>query len=426
MKISVLIISYTFPPASGIGGRRWAKFAKYFNILGTSINAITVRSNSSMSEWKSDIEDIKSNIKFINSNYPKVLSTIPYSVLSKIKYHLALGFVKLFVKGNYFDKFSLARHNLCKAVEKSIRENKVSHVIVTVAPFHGAYIISRIIEKYPDIIFVVDFRDPWLNNKTAYGYESLKTKRKKFETKAEMKVMERFDYIVSVSEYMTNAFKKKYSHLNSSKFLTFENGYDPQDINLEPNNNLTDKENINITFTGALYNNSHRALEIMRSKMLEFSDLKIYQDIIKWNFYGDVKKDLLKPVNLIGETIFYGRVEKPKALNAIFSSDICLLILSDDIDYSFSTKFCEYVWFRKPIMVIADSSSPTGNFVSQNNIGFHLHESVSIDQILTFFNNIKSSKYYLDFDTSFLNVQEISKNYLQFLKSARKYSLLHN
>ena len=50
--------------------------------------------------------------------------------------------------------------------------------LVSVAPFHLATYVSEIILKYPKVNFIVDFRDPWVGNKTSYGYYSLNEKRK--------------------------------------------------------------------------------------------------------------------------------------------------------------------------------------------------------------------------------------------------------
>ena len=37
-----------------------------------------------------------------------------------------------------------------------------NNIIVTVAPFHLATILSKIISDYPQCNFIVDFRDPWI------------------------------------------------------------------------------------------------------------------------------------------------------------------------------------------------------------------------------------------------------------------------
>lgn len=420
MKKSILIISYIFPPTTGIGGRRWAKFAKYFQQNNAEVNVISVKSSSQYSEWKSDVECLKDKTKFIHSNYPKILSSTSRSILARIYYRLAVFYVKLRVKGNYFDKFSLSRRLLLRETETAIKRYKVTHLIVTVAPFHGAYFVSQLISKYPDIIFIVDYRDPWLYNKTAYGFESLSAKRKTFEIEAERKVVEKFNYVISVSEYMTESFKKYYTQINSDKFLTFENGYDPQDGEIQLDDPLFSNNEINIVFTGTLYNNSNRAIEILRKVMLEFKRNSGMKNNIRWHFLGDVKKETIASLVLCGEVVFYGKVEKSKALGAISKADVCLLILSDDIDYSFSTKFCEYVWFKKPILVIADSRSPTGRYVFNNRIGFHLHEGVSLEEFSDFFGEVKKLQLYRDFDLSYFSVQEIAKRYFEFIKNASK------
>ena len=41
-KQHILLISYTFPPHPGIGGRRWAKFSKYLSKLNYIVHVIHV------------------------------------------------------------------------------------------------------------------------------------------------------------------------------------------------------------------------------------------------------------------------------------------------------------------------------------------------------------------------------------------------
>ena len=59
----ILIITFTFPPKPGIGGRRWAKFAKYLHQKKVSFDILTFEKKSSeKSKWCDDVEPFKQNI----------------------------------------------------------------------------------------------------------------------------------------------------------------------------------------------------------------------------------------------------------------------------------------------------------------------------------------------------------------------------
>ena len=101
MKKKVLIICYTFPPYNGIGGRRWAKFAKYLEHDNCDVSVIAAKKqDTSQSPWTKDISSYQDNINYLDADYPLILQSNPKSILQKIRYRLALFYVKLFLKGN--------------------------------------------------------------------------------------------------------------------------------------------------------------------------------------------------------------------------------------------------------------------------------------------------------------------------------------
>ena len=58
MSKKVLIISYTYPPSNKIGGRRWAKFAKYFLKNKNDVWIITSK-NKNQFGWPNDHKYLK-------------------------------------------------------------------------------------------------------------------------------------------------------------------------------------------------------------------------------------------------------------------------------------------------------------------------------------------------------------------------------
>jgi len=96
LENKVLIISHTFPPAAGVGGRRWAKYSKYLNQNSITPYILTSESTSNDSLWKDDIKEIK-NIFFYKNFFPNVISKTQLNFFDKILYMLAVLFLKLFL-----------------------------------------------------------------------------------------------------------------------------------------------------------------------------------------------------------------------------------------------------------------------------------------------------------------------------------------
>src|SRR6185312_8702248 len=86
---SVLIICTAFPPFPGIGGRRWAKFAKYFAKNGVNchvINAVNYSKNVSL--WNKDVESPNIVIHPLKFRFQYWLShtntSLPYRIAAKL------------------------------------------------------------------------------------------------------------------------------------------------------------------------------------------------------------------------------------------------------------------------------------------------------------------------------------------------------
>ena len=69
----VLIIAYKFPPAHGVGGRRWAKFAKYLAREGYEVYVITSKFPSGDISWEDDVQSEHIRVFNYKSMFPTFL-----------------------------------------------------------------------------------------------------------------------------------------------------------------------------------------------------------------------------------------------------------------------------------------------------------------------------------------------------------------
>jgi glycosyltransferase involved in cell wall biosynthesis len=383
---SVTIVCFTFPPFDGIGGRRWAKFAKYLNRAGADVHVIAANKSiaNNESNWLKDTVFFKDRISYLPMNYPFLLTTIPSGIIQKIKYRLAWYFVKLIVKGNYFDHSSFFSRNLLLELEKKI-QGGTKNIIVSCAPFHMAFEVIKLKEKYSEVSFIVDFRDPWTNNKTSFGFTGLSKKRLEYEKFKERKVIEAYDKVISVSEEMTNYFKSILS-TNTQKCITIPNGFDIEDIDIidfkKSKNNIC-----RFIFTGTLYNKSMHMFELFCKAIseleIEFPEIK---GKIQIDFYGDVPNDFERQTKILNFVNFHGSVSTTQVYEEIQKSDLALLFLTDDLNYSFSTKFYEYIAMKTSIVVVSKEGF-TGKYIENNNLGYSINEWNAKDKIKEIYNN---------------------------------------
>jgi len=411
MKKKLLIISYTFPPSNKVGGRRWSKFSKYLLKSNVDIRILTSIDNIG-EEPNYNFENL---IDYVDFNYPKYLGINPSNMLEKVLYKFSLIYSKLVTNKNYYDKAVHGKKNLLKKVEYYINLG-YNNVLVSIAPFHLATYVSDIILKYPEVNFIVDFRDPWVGNRTSYGYYSLNEKRKSIEINSEKQVVERFNNVVTVSESITTVLKNKYPN-SKALFTTIPNGFDREDyLKLKQIKIKSSPTKIRLLFSGTFYNSAEKYLTLL-SKWLE--EIKAY----KIEIYESLSIDFFGTINIQNSifnnhknVIFHGLKSKDVVYKEIIKSDGCLLFLTDDINYSFSSKFCDYIALKKPIIVFSNSGL-TSKYIDENNIGHSFSFENSSKIFLEALTNLKSksSKFYLNYNSKPFDLKFISKNYLKIL-----------
>lgn len=368
----LLIISYTFPPSSGIGGRRWAKFAKYLNRWGIDVFVFTKIPNSKEnSQWSKDVENLQNENRIIQvkNPYPSIFDETPNSFLKKIKYRIALLYVKFRLKGNYYDRSALWSDELLKQLGKKIKKGYKT-IVATAAPYTYLYELLKLKEKYPGLKLIADFRDPWTNNRIAYGYGTISTKRMSRELFYEKEVIKKFDLIVSVDDTHIDYFKSIYSDGN---YLMIPNGFDPEDC-IIPSNKVSRKDNkIRLIYAGTLYEHSEYIFKefIDELVVLKNTKPKLFNQL-EFHFYGVKQDSFNKYFNHkdLSKTIFhFGIIPLDQVYEEIQNSDLCMLFLTDQMNYTKNTKFYESIYMKKKIAVFSSPGS-LEKYVVKNNIGY--------------------------------------------------------
>ena len=406
---SVLIVSELFPPLPGIGGRRWAKFAKYFTRLGINVHVLTATFNKkihSVSLWYSDVKGNPNiHVHKIKLNYPEILNLKPKTVYQKVKYRLATKYLLAFTKGSIYDRTIFWNENYVQKAEQIILKNNIDTVIVTVAPLNIANQIILLKRKYPHIKFIVDFRDPWvLGNR--YGFPLKQLSRQNFETEKERVVCEEFDLITMPnSEMMNNSsnfFRQPYV-----KYYRLEHAIDLDEFAYAKNEK--DIERISVLFIGTLYDG-------LKTHFDSFFEVTNDIDNLHVNFFisNYIKSyfELAKPNRIsLKEPI------KPTELfNEISNANFVLIIYSDSMQASMYTKIIEIICARTPIIFISNPGEAT-EFVVSNNLGIHLNYDEVSSQLPKILKDGKMKNYNYNFDVSEFTFENVTNKLVEKIKS---------
>lgn len=406
------------PPYPGIGARRWSKFGKYMAEAGVDVFFISAkRHHSGGSPWLKDITKFSDRILYINPVHPKVLGTIPKNLIEKIRYRAALFYSKRkYGRYNYFDPSSGFGYRVTPILEEKIKQGYIN-IMVSCGPFHMAHEIIQLKKKYPQVNFIADFRDPWANNKTSFGFTTIGEDRLREEYKLEFESVTEYDKVITVSDEMRNYFIAV-AKQDSDKYITIPNGFDYEDFKVEHTGSSSVNDKIKFVFTGTLYERTRHILEELVSVLqnIKSSDSELY-DLLKFDFYGKVPDWFFEVTNPCEEKFNYGgEIELSAVYSKISESDVCCLFLTDDLAYSRSTKFYEYLIAGKPLVVFSKDGE-TAQFISRNNIGYSCISGHMKDGIYSIYNDWRSKclKRNPDFDISDWDVKRLADKVVSIL-----------
>jgi len=414
-KKNILIVCFSFPPFPGIGGRRWAKFAKHLAKNNFNVHVLAAENTSgTRSEWSNDVQDENIKIITLPLGNSKVFSFYPANLKEKLIYKALTVKASLFIKGNKQDKIYFIKNALLKAADRIIKENNIGTVIVTIPPYKLSYYLLPLKKKYPQLKFMVDYRDPWTDNRSYHGFATISKEDLSAETEFEKEVLQTADVIFDVNEQSLQTLRNKTQTKASFKHLP--NGYDTDDYSSLKLSKPTSDE-IRFVYTGSFYPNLIYLLEPLIASLnkLKKTNKELYKKL-HFDFYGNMDHkalELLKRSN--SEAIqFHGNLPQQEVLNKINEANYCLLFSAPDHAHALNTKFYEYLYFRKPILYFGGKGDAAG-FILNNKIGL-LFEPHQIETLLYDFLNspgLKDLDINSSVDISVFEVENITKTLIR-------------
>ncbi len=422
MPKKLIIVSFVFPPASGIGGRRWAKFSKHLYRNGYDFKVISNQIwKTEQSNWDHDVEKFQDRVLRVASGYPRFLNKFQQSFTDRIFYKLSMWYVQGRTKGNIFDRSIFWKPALQKAVEPLIKKGYKT-IVVTCAPYHSAAHLVALKSKYPEVELILDLRDPWEVESTLYGFAGLREERKAWENKLQDFAIRRADKVISVYESMTTKYQKRYPN-ESGKFFTIDNGFDREDFTAknekpEPAN---DQKRIQFLFAGSFYQGAAHILEDFAKSLSEIksSSPEIYNRM-EFIFYGR-KSDFFDRILKGHESVakHKGMIPLKDVYQKIAQSDFMMLFLLDEMNYSLSTKFYEYISQNKPVVVFARGGD-AGRFIEENKLGYFANYGQMTEKLIKLVRDSDNGVQFSpneQIDTNQFEVAQLSKKLMHIIES---------
>lgn len=386
----LLLISFKYPPYSGVGCFRWANLSLEFANKGYIVHVVTVK-------WKktsaSSFLEVLNNRNIIVHRLPSLgFHNIRYmNSTNKILNFIYRGvrfILKRLLKPLYFiDEAQQWHWIMIPYVKKLIKKEKIPTIIATGEPFTVNYFASRIKRDLGNKIKLIqDFRDPWNENPiyiNTFGNLNRINKSKSMELFS----LKFADDIVSVTKGLSIDF----SHKSGKKVYTIYNGFNNSKINkIKKEKLINKKDTLKIIYAGNFANGRFGCLLYLLDyfvkceKHKKLFQLVIYSNISKRIFPYKYSSLFNTNFLVLKEKISYKELAKE-----ILNCDYGLHLNSRFIKNGLSTKIYDYISLGVPIISL-NYGDEIETMIHEYNFGYSIN--INKNNINKIFNEIERNR----------------------------------
>lgn len=379
----ILLISHTFPPYKGIGGRRWAKFAKALARLGHPVHVIHSAGSEDLkgSLWTADIAQAGIHPHPLPQRYPTVLFKRPLtSLVDKLMYRVWTVLLKATTRGNWLDKSILWRGQLLREAGALIQEHGIRQVIITGAPFRLFHFGVQLKQRH-GIRLLCDLRDPWTWH-DGYGHGSLSAADQAYERELEQELMTHADRITSPHPSVIDHLKEQYP-AHAAKCSVLGHAIDPDELGA-PQPPRNDGE-VRLIYAGSLYG-AHEAEAYFEQLMRAFEQVRDHRPErwphVKLDLYitghgTDAYREKLKARGLDGHIRMHAPIPAVEVFKRIAEADGVLIFIPSFNKDLLGTKFTEIFYLRRPVIHVGEPGA-----VSEAILSRHLGTSIPVEKLV--------------------------------------------
>lgn len=349
----------------GIGGRRWAKFAKYLHEIGVQVYVLTrAYTGTEQSLWSADVKGLpKDRLHHYSDGYPDVLRKTKLSLFDRFRYKTALARVMRRTKGNPYDRAVFIENAFTTRLSELIDVNGIGTVIVSGPSFNLVYYAALLRQERNDFKLWVDFRDGWTWD-SRYGMGIISASRKAEEARKEKHVVTYADRILTPSVFHFDELRRLYPEA-ASKMEVTPHAFDRDDL---PSPDERQPKGDHFIYGGTLYDGLEPFFEALNRSFEAIHPKTIILDLYLSNphklddYLALVDKrwhPCLKRHSQLAPKAFYAKVSEAKAF--IFMAGVPTKI---------SSKVYEILACGTPIINVSQRGELAG-FLEQNALGMH-------------------------------------------------------
>lgn len=293
--------------------------------------------------------------------------------------------LSVFIRGNFLipDPRKFWIKPSVKYLSEYLLSNNIE-AIVTTGPPHSMHVIGLGLKnKFPDLKWIADFRDPWTDI-DFYNKLRLTKLADKKHRKLEKKVLLKADHVVTVSPGCAKDIFK----IANRKIEVVNNGFDPADFSFEVSQ--ADRY-FSISHFGA-FNRDRNPLTLWKvlGKLSAKNDS--FRQNLRIQLIGQTDKSVLNSIkehNLQANLSLIDHLPHQKGLELLSSSQILLLPLNDapNVKGILPGKMYEYLALQRPILAIGPTDADYAAIIHETKSGLchNFNDEESITKTITEF-----------------------------------------
>ncbi|HKT48971.1 MAG TPA: glycosyltransferase [Candidatus Angelobacter sp.] len=388
-KLRILLISYLFPPAGGIGVQRALSLARYLPECGFEVHvlsaanaaapvrdpALCLRVPQEVKQHHAFTPEVPFWVRHTIWNYlsrskkPKKGAPNPQEQIAPPNGKPQAGGVKSLATRAIRRILSPEPEVLWApfAIRKAkdvVRKHGIDVVMVTAPPFSSFLVGNALKKSFPSLKYVADFRDEWISFYLKdFEFQSSDYTRQK-AIAIERQTIESADLVVAVAQTSLKEIKSRYPDQPANKFACISNGFDPEAFSgLMPRENHEKK--LIVTHVGTAYKTASPQFyldavdglpEELRSQ-IETRFVGRITDAERQQFQGRKSNNQL-----------IGFMPQHQALRYMEETDCLLLTMTNNI--SLPGKLYEYLAARKPIIALSPKGGEVDTFLKEARAGW--------------------------------------------------------
>jgi glycosyltransferase involved in cell wall biosynthesis len=385
--LRILLIAYAVPPSAEVGGSRIVRFCNYLPEFGIQPVILTVQNRFHKrvdhtflvppairvirtvqhftpldwyANWKSRQSPANSRESRKDDGRPKTQRAYENSARLLRQHLLSVLSIPDQYWGWYFPATRTGRRLL---------QNAEFDAILSTSPPHTDHLIGLSLKKKYQIPWIVDFRDPWVNNESLVP--SQPKWRRELDVRMEASCVMSADLVLCNTDWQHGVMCERYQKLPRGKFVTLTNGFD--DVEPPPNLDLKKHKPLRCLHLGGIYE-GRRIDTFCAGLSILVKKQKLDPDAVKVLFMGDTDESQIAACRKVASELidsgmieFHQRVDKEEARRFLWDADL-LLIFQGGLRTQIPLKFYEYLSTGKPIFAVTQPGA-LSDMIAQTGVG---------------------------------------------------------